>query len=64
MLNLRGGVCNPPKTKKYFICEKKITLKVIVKLYVVDQGWSKMTVIEYFIYLNNKKERHLSKQDC
>ena len=28
---------------------KDITLKVIVKFYVVDQGWSKMTIIEYFI---------------
>ena len=30
---------------------KNITLKVIVKFYVVDQGWSRMTVIEYFIIL-------------
>ena len=49
MLNLRGGVCNPPRTEKHFIFEKNITLKVIVKFYVVDQGWSKMNLIEYFI---------------
>ena len=28
---------------------KDITLKVIVKSYFVDQGWSRMTVVKYFI---------------
>ena len=30
---------------------KDTNLKVIVKLYVVDQGWPKMSVIEIFYYL-------------
>ena len=30
-------------------------LKVIVKFYVIDQGWSKMTVIEIFYYLIIKR---------
>ena len=59
------GVCsNTPITVKHFYFEENIILNVIVNLYVINQGWSKMTVIEYFIYLNNKKERHLSKEDC
>ena len=49
MLNLRGGVCNPPRTKNILSFVKDITLKVIINFYVVDQGWLKMTVIEYFI---------------
>ena len=47
MLNLSGGVCKQPRTKNILFLEE-ITLKVIVKFYVVDQGWSKMTVIELF----------------
>ena len=54
MLNLRGGVCKPPRTEKHFIFWEDITLKVIVKFYVVGQGWSKMTVIEIVYYLTIK----------
>ena len=53
LLHLSGGVSNPPRTENHFIFEKKNYFKVIVKFYVVYQGWSKLIVIEYFIYLNN-----------
>ena len=55
MLNLRGVACNPPRTKNILFLWKDITLKVIVKFYVVDQRWSNMSVIEIFYYLIIKR---------
>ena len=49
MFNLRGGVCNTHRIENILL--EDITLKIIVKFYVVDQGWSKMIVIELFYYL-------------
>ena len=45
---------------KTFYFLEDISLKIIVKPYVVDHGWSKMTIIEYFNSLNNNKKRNIS----
>ena len=52
ILSLKSHDYNPPRTKNILFL-KKYYFKSIVKFYVDDQGWSKMYVIEYFIYLNN-----------
>ena len=42
---------------------KDISLNFIVKFYVVDQGWSRMTVIEIFYYLLIKRRDTYIKRD-